>query len=63
MGGAAKRAAEAKAAWRQKMKKARKILAEKRSAAPLVALPTIPPDRLVAVMFLYFLLFVILHTE
>ncbi|KAF2354546.1 Bromodomain [Trinorchestia longiramus] len=45
-GGAAKRAAEAKAAWRQKMKKARKILAEKRSAAPMVALPTIPPDRI-----------------
>uniref|UniRef100_A0A2P2I9J7 Peregrin-like n=1 Tax=Hirondellea gigas TaxID=1518452 RepID=A0A2P2I9J7_9CRUS len=44
-GGAAKRAAEAKAAWRQKMKEARKILAEKRSAAPMVAVPTIPPDR------------------
>ncbi|KAK7082225.1 Bromodomain and PHD finger-containing protein 1, partial [Halocaridina rubra] len=36
----AKKAA-AKAASRQKMKKARKILAEKRSAAPVVSVPTI----------------------
>ncbi|XP_063845225.1 bromodomain-containing protein 1-like isoform X2 [Scylla paramamosain] len=41
----AKKAA-AKAASRQKMKKARKILAEKRSAAPIVSVPTIPADRL-----------------
>ena len=27
------------------MRKARKILAEKRSAAPIVSIPTIPPDR------------------
>ncbi|XP_064081395.1 bromodomain-containing protein 1-like isoform X3 [Macrobrachium nipponense] len=40
----AKKAA-AKAASRQKMKKARKILAEKRSAAPIVSVPTIPADR------------------
>lgn len=40
----AKKAA-AKAASRQKMKKARKILAEKRSAAPVVSVPTIPADR------------------
>ncbi|XP_042204767.1 bromodomain-containing protein 1-like isoform X3 [Homarus americanus] len=41
----AKKAA-AKAASRQKMKKARKILAEKRSAAPIVSVPTIPADRI-----------------
>ncbi|KAK4301931.1 hypothetical protein Pmani_025958 [Petrolisthes manimaculis] len=41
----AKKAA-AKAASRQKMKKARKILAEKRSAAPVVSVPTIPADRI-----------------
>ena len=41
---AAKKAA-AKAASRQKMKKARKILAEKRSAAPVVSVPTIPAHK------------------
>ncbi|RWS31132.1 peregrin-like isoform X11 [Leptotrombidium deliense] len=34
------------AAFKEKMKKARKILAEKRSAMPVVSIPTIPPDRL-----------------
>ncbi|RWS14694.1 peregrin-like isoform X10 [Dinothrombium tinctorium] len=34
------------AAFKEKMKKARKILAEKRSALPVVSIPTIPPDRL-----------------
>jgi len=37
--------AQSKAAFREKMRKARKILAEKRSAAPIVSIPTIPPDR------------------
>lgn len=39
------RKAQSKAAFREKMRKARKILAEKRSAAPIVSIPTIPPDR------------------
>ncbi|GFY44746.1 peregrin [Trichonephila inaurata madagascariensis] len=38
--------AKAKAKSREKMKKARKILAEKRTAVPVVSLPTIPPERL-----------------
>lgn len=38
--------AKAKAKSREKMRKARKILAEKRTAVPIVSLPTIPPDRL-----------------
>lgn len=38
--------AKAKAKSREKMRKARKILAEKRSAVPVVSIPTIPPDRL-----------------
>nr|XP_033782219.1 peregrin isoform X2 [Geotrypetes seraphini] len=36
----------AKAKSRMKMKKARKILAEKRAAAPVVSVPCIPPHRL-----------------
>ena len=39
------RKAQSKAVFREKMRKARKILAEKRSAAPIVSIPTIPPDR------------------
>ncbi|XP_064487011.1 bromodomain-containing protein 1-like isoform X2 [Ornithodoros turicata] len=38
--------AKAKAKSREKMRKARKILAEKRSAVPVVSIPTIPNDRL-----------------
>lgn len=30
---------------KQKMKKARRILAKKRSAVPVISIPTIPPDR------------------
>lgn len=41
--------AKAKAKSREKMRKARKILAEKRSAVPTVSLPTIPRDRLAKV--------------
>ena len=37
--------AEAKEKSRQKMRKARKILAEKRNALPIVSLPTIPQHR------------------
>ncbi|XP_078399410.1 peregrin-like isoform X2 [Cetorhinus maximus] len=37
---------KAKAKSRLKMKKARKILAEKRAAAPVVSVPCIPPHRL-----------------
>lgn len=39
------RKAQSKAEFREKMKKARKILAEKRSAAPIISIPTIPPER------------------
>jgi bromodomain and PHD finger-containing protein 1 len=39
------RKAQSKAAFREKMRKARKILAEKRSAAPIISIPTIPPER------------------
>lgn len=39
------RKAQSKADFREKMRKARKILAEKRSAAPIISIPTIPPDR------------------
>ncbi|KAG1663140.1 Peregrin [Nymphon striatum] len=38
--------AKAKAKSRLKMRKARKILAEKRSAVPVVSIPKIPPERL-----------------
>ena len=38
-------AKEAKAKSRQKMRKARKILAEKRNATPIVSIPMIPPHR------------------
>jgi len=34
------------AAFKEKMRKARKLLAEKRSALPVVSIPTIPADRL-----------------
>jgi bromodomain and PHD finger-containing protein 1 len=37
----------AKAKSRQKMRKARKILAEKRNAMPVVSIPMIPPHRYV----------------
>lgn len=37
--------AEARAKSRQKMRKARKILAEKRNAMPVVSIPVIPPAR------------------
>lgn len=37
--------AQAKAKSREKMRKARKILAEKRSAVPVVSIPTLPSDR------------------
>lgn len=40
------RKAQAKAQSREKMRKARKILAEKRSAVPVVSIPTLPGDRL-----------------
>lgn len=30
---------------RQKMKKARRLLAKKRSSVPVISIPTIPPDR------------------
>ncbi|XP_037529531.1 peregrin isoform X5 [Rhipicephalus sanguineus] len=40
------RKAQAKAQSREKMRKARKILAEKRSAVPVVSIPTLPSDRL-----------------
>jgi len=43
--GEAIRKAQSKAAFREKMRKARKILAEKRSAAPIISIPTIPPER------------------
>ncbi|XP_076304104.1 peregrin-like isoform X2 [Tachypleus tridentatus] len=38
--------AKARAKSREKMRKARKILAENRTAVPVVSIPTIPPDRL-----------------
>nr|XP_037271235.1 peregrin-like isoform X3 [Rhipicephalus microplus] len=40
------RKAQAKAQSREKMRKARKILAEKRSAVPVVSIPMLPSDRL-----------------
>ncbi|XP_026781208.2 peregrin isoform X2 [Pangasianodon hypophthalmus] len=40
------RAKRAKAKSRRKLKRARKILAEKRAAAPVVSVPCIPPHRL-----------------
>ena len=43
--GEAIRKAQSKAAFREKMRKARKILAEKRSAATIISIPTIPPER------------------
>ena len=46
------RKAQAKAESRQKMRKARKILAEKRSALPVVSVPTIPPERSVILVLL-----------
>jgi bromodomain and PHD finger-containing protein 1 len=41
-----KRMQLSKAKFKEKMKKARKILAEKRSAIPIVSIPTIPLERL-----------------
>ncbi|XP_056129702.1 peregrin isoform X1 [Lampris incognitus] len=45
-GWSSERAKRAKAKSRLKMKRARKILAEKRAAAPVVSVPCIPPHRL-----------------
>uniref|UniRef100_A0A8C7ZEE7 Bromodomain and PHD finger containing, 1 n=1 Tax=Oryzias sinensis TaxID=183150 RepID=A0A8C7ZEE7_9TELE len=45
-GWSSERAKRAKAKSRLKMKKARKILAERRAAAPVVSVPCIPPHRL-----------------
>ncbi|KAJ3586014.1 hypothetical protein NHX12_012416 [Muraenolepis orangiensis] len=45
-GWSSERAKRAKAKSRIKMKRARKILAEKRAAAPVVSVPCIPPHRL-----------------
>ncbi|XP_066553726.1 peregrin [Amia ocellicauda] len=45
-GWSSERVKRAKARSRLKMKKARKILAEKRAAAPVVSVPCIPPHRL-----------------
>uniref|UniRef100_A0A8C8CLY4 Peregrin n=1 Tax=Oncorhynchus tshawytscha TaxID=74940 RepID=A0A8C8CLY4_ONCTS len=45
-GWSSERAKRAKAKSRLKMKRARKILAEKRNAAPVVSVPCIPPHRL-----------------
>ncbi|KAI1277990.1 Peregrin [Halotydeus destructor] len=36
--------------FKEKIKKARKTLAEKRSAAPVVSIPTIPPERLTKIV-------------
>lgn len=44
-GWSSERAKRAKAKSRLKMKKARKILAERRAAAPVVSVPCIPPHR------------------
>ena len=44
-GWSSERAKRAKAKSRLKMKRARKILAEKRNAAPVVSVPCIPPHR------------------
>lgn len=41
-----RRMQQTKAKFKEKMKRARKILAEKRSAIPVVSVPTIPLDRL-----------------
>uniref|UniRef100_A0A096LTW0 Bromodomain and PHD finger containing 1 n=1 Tax=Poecilia formosa TaxID=48698 RepID=A0A096LTW0_POEFO len=45
-GWSSERAKRAKAKSRLKMKRARKILAERRAAAPVVSVPCIPPHRL-----------------
>uniref|UniRef100_A0AAR2KUI1 Bromodomain and PHD finger containing, 1 n=1 Tax=Pygocentrus nattereri TaxID=42514 RepID=A0AAR2KUI1_PYGNA len=45
-GWSSERAKRAKAKSRRKMKRARKILAERRAAAPVVSVPCIPPHRL-----------------
>uniref|UniRef100_A0A672SC28 Bromodomain and PHD finger containing 1 n=1 Tax=Sinocyclocheilus grahami TaxID=75366 RepID=A0A672SC28_SINGR len=45
-GWSSERAKRAKAKSRLKMKKARKILAERRAAAPVVSVPCIPPHKL-----------------
>lgn len=44
-GWSSERAKRAKAKSRLKMKRARKILAERRAAAPVVSVPCIPPHR------------------
>lgn len=46
-GWSSERAKRAKAKSRLKMKRARKILAERRAAAPVVSVPCIPPHRYV----------------
>ncbi len=44
-GWSSERAKRAKAKSRMKMKRARKILAERRAAAPVVSVPCIPPHK------------------
>ncbi|CAG2117326.1 unnamed protein product, partial [Medioppia subpectinata] len=46
------RVKQTKAKFKEKMKKARKILAEKRSAIPQVSVPTIPSERLTKIAVL-----------
>ncbi|KAG8239664.1 hypothetical protein J437_LFUL013887 [Ladona fulva] len=43
---------DAKEESRQKMKKARKILAQKRSSIPVISIPTIPPERIIEIAML-----------
>lgn len=47
-----RRMQQTKAKFKEKMKKARKILAEKRSAIPVVSVPTIPLERLTKIALL-----------
>lgn len=51
-GWSSERAKRAKAKSRLKMKRARKILAERRAAAPVVSVPCIPPHRYVHTTYL-----------
>ncbi|XP_071448364.1 bromodomain-containing protein homolog isoform X2 [Hetaerina americana] len=43
---------DAKEESRLKMKKARKILAQKRSSIPVISIPTIPPERIIEIAML-----------
>lgn len=54
-GWSSERAKRAKAKSRLKMKRARKILAERRAAAPVVSVPCIPPHRYVEPKFMFYL--------